>query len=126
MSNTLSTLRAELASVLGDAGLTAVSYLPERPNPPIAVISPAQPYLEPGDTFGSFTFKLTALLLTRTATSETATGELDELIAKTVIAVAGSRFRMVSVDQPAAFQVNNANYLGATIDVAYTGYVEVS
>lgn len=125
MSNTLSTLRGELAAILDGAGLAAVAYLPERPNPPMAIVSPAQPYVELGDTFGSFTVKLTALLLTRTATNETATEELDAMVTKLAIAVAESKFRLAAADQPASFQVNNATYLGLTCDVSWTGYLEV-
>lgn len=123
--NTLTDLRDQLAAVLDSAGITALSYLPERPNPPVAVVSPAQPYVERGDTFGSFHVKLTALLLTRTATNELATTGLDRMIAGAAIAVADSVFRLVSTDQPASFQVNNATYLGATVDVAWTGHLEV-
>lgn len=126
MSNTLTTVRGSLAAVLDGAGLPTVDHLPERPNPPIAIISPGQPYLTRGDTFGSFAIQLTVVLLTRTATNEVATEALDEMTTRLAVAVAESKFTLTAVDQPQSFQVNTANYLGVTVDIALTTCLEVT
>lgn len=125
MSNTLTNLRQELADTLTGAGLEAVAFLPERPNPPVAVVSPSQPYLKPGDTFGQHTATLTVLLLTRTATNEIATEALDDMIVTVAVALTDTQFSMSEADQPASFQVGTAKYLGCTIDVSRTGFLEV-
>lgn len=123
--NTLTQVRDELATLLTKQGLSAKSYLPERPDPPVAVVSPGSPYLESGGSFGSFTAKFTVLLLVRTGTNEKSTEALDAMLARAVIAVSGSELKLAAVDQPALIKVNNADYLGVTMDVTWTGYLEV-
>lgn len=123
--NTLSVLREGLVSILSGAGLEVVSYLPSRPNPPIAIVTSGQPYVSPADRFGFHTVTLTVLLLTRKAENDQATANLDWMIAQAAVAVTDSDFALAEADQPASFQVNNTTYLGCTLDITYSCHLEV-
>ncbi len=127
MTNTLTTARAALTTLLTDAGMQAVSFLPERPTPPLAIVTPGQPYLQRADQFEQFKVGLSVLLLTRTAANEVASDELDEMIATLTVAVFETDgYRLARVDAPNQFQVNNAQYLGCVADVSVTDVIEVS
>lgn len=127
MTNTLTIARGELKDLLVDAGLTAVNYLPERPQPPMVIVTPGQPYLRRGEQFGTHVIGLTVLLLANKATNEVMTEELDDMIAAVTVAVFTAKgFNLKQVDPPSQFQVGNAQYLGCTADVTVTGVVEVS
>lgn len=123
--NTLTQQRTELVSLLTGAGLQAVSYLPARPNPPVAIVSPNQPWLEQGAQFGQYRSKFTVLLLTRTADNEVVTEQLDAMAVQVAVALAEGRFTLRGVDQPQSFQVGSAAYLGATCDVTVDDWLEV-
>ena len=88
--STLTAHRALLTGVLTAAGINAVGYLQERPNPPVAIVTAGSPYLAPGPSFGTFTAAYSVLLITRTAVNEVSTTELDNLIATAVVALAGA------------------------------------
>lgn len=127
MSNSLTTTRTRLRDLLAGAGLTSVDYLPERPQPPMVIVVPGQPYLQRGERFGQHKIGLTILMLTRTATNERASEELDELITTATIAVFNADgFSLDRVEAPHQFQVNNATYLGCTADVTTADQLEVS
>lgn len=122
--NTLTATRQRLSAVLGAAGLHATDHLPERPVPPIALVVPGAPYLEAGPRFGTFQIRLTVLLMTATAANAVQTQALDEMAAKVVVAVADTEFGVERLDQPNQIQVNNATYLGVTIDLLCTTHIE--
>ncbi|MFD1505262.1 hypothetical protein FE374_09365 [Georgenia yuyongxinii] len=110
--------RTTLAAALSGAGLQVEAHLPERINPPVAILTPGTPYLEGGDTYGSYTLRFTVLLVTPTAANATATTVLDELIVKAVAGVEGADgFGLERVDQPAMLQANNAQYMSTTVEV---------
>lgn len=122
--NTLTAARQRLSAALAAAGLPAADHLPERPTPPIALVVPGTPYLEAGNAYGTYQVRLTVLLMAATATNEVATRRLDAMAAAVVVALAGTEFGVERVDQPNQIQVNNATYLGLTLDVTLTTHIE--
>lgn len=125
--NTLTDARAELVDLLTEAGLTAVPFLPERPQPPLAIVTPGHPYLIRGEQFGQHKIGLTVMLLTATANNEQATKGLDAMIATMATAVfAADGWRLGQVDPPQQIQVGTAGYLGCVADVTCTAVLEVS
>lgn len=127
MSNTLTDTRAALRTLLTGAGLQVVSYLPERPTPPLVIVTTGQPYVQRAERYGQHTITLTTLLLTAKATNEVMTEQLDEMIATLAITVWNSDgFDLGPVDSPSQFTVGTANYLGTTVDVTAVDVLEVS
>ena len=123
--NTLREHRDHLVTLLTGAGINAAAYLQERPNPPVAIVVPGSPYVTAGSQFGTFKASFTILLITRTATNEVATAALDDMIATTLVAVAGdATFGIDTVDQPSQITVNGAVYLAVMIDVSTTSAIE--
>jgi hypothetical protein len=113
MANTLSAARSELRLLLGATGVTTVhGHVPERVVPPVALIEPGTPYMEPGETFCEFTVRFNVVLLVR-GDNEKATDELDQLICEVLDAV--DTFDVDTVEQPAAFDINNTQYLGTRV-----------
>lgn len=118
---TLIELREELAGLLEDAtGITAVAYLPERPVPPIALISQGSPYIQYEDTnvFNSeLMVRLRVDLVVATATNTVSSDRLDEIIELAVAGLLTSDWFVDSVSAPYSLNANNANYLTVTLNV---------
>lgn len=115
--STLAQVRASLADVLSGAGVPLSTFLPERIDPPLIVMVPADPYVAAGDTFGSFTVKFTLVLLVAKGTNETETSTLDELVNKVVDVVTESTdFGIDLVGQPAYMQLTGT-FFSCAIDV---------
>lgn len=117
LQNTLAELRADLTSVLEMAGVRTHGFLPERIVPPLALLAAGSPYLESGDTYGSYKVRFTIVLVASQATNEVATKELDEAVTAAVVALDKARWGMERVDQPTMMQSSNTHYLSTTIDV---------
>lgn len=122
--NTLTTHRQALVDLLTGAGLTTVGHLPERPTPPVVIVSPGSPYLAPGDTFGTFRQNWTLVVLTTAATSPVMTDALDDMITRITVALHPSGFVVSTVDTPQTFTAGTATYLGTTVDVTITTDIE--
>lgn len=116
MSNEITAAKEQFRDALIAAGLDAVEYIPERVIPPIVVISSGSPFLVP-ETIGSeYTMNLELVLVAATATNETATEELENLIEQTLQALPAYA-ALQRVDKPFALAVNNAEYLSTNVFV---------
>jgi hypothetical protein len=113
MANTLAACRNELRLLLGAAGVEVHAHIPERVVPPVALLEPGSPYMEQGDTFCDFIVRMNVVLLVRNGDNDVATAELDALICLAVDAV--DTWDVQQVEQPAAFDMNGATYLGARV-----------
>ena len=115
---TLKALRGDLSEVLTAGGLRVQTHLPERLVPPLAIIGAGSPYVESGDTFGTFAVRHTVFLIAARAANETATEELDALVMNAVDAVMDATgWGVERVDQPSMVEANGAHYLGTTVDL---------
>jgi hypothetical protein len=71
--------------------------------------------MEQGETFTDFLVRMNIVLLAANATNEVATAELDELICVAIDAL--DTFDIEQVNQPEAFEINGAQYLGARLNL---------
>jgi len=116
MTNEITTAKEQFRDALVDAGLDAVEYIPERVVPPLVVINSGNPFLVP-ETIGSeYTMSLELVLVAATATNETATEKLEDLIEATLNAMPAFA-RVVRVEKPYALATGNAEYLSTTVAV---------
>jgi len=110
----LASARTELAGLLEAQGLTVVPFLPERPQPPICLITSGDPYIVQGQTFTEFKIGLDVTLVASKATNEVATEQLDLMIEKALFA---TEFEIEQVGAPFALEINNAQYLAARVSL---------
>lgn len=114
-------LREALAATVEDAtGVTAVASLPERPVPPIALVSQGSPYIQYEDsaTFNELVVQLRVDLVVATATNVVSTDNIDEMIEAAVSGLLASDWLVNSVSAPYSLNANGANYLAVTLTVA--------
>lgn len=119
MSNEITLAKQQFRDALMDADIECVEYIPERVIPPIVVINSGSPFLVP-ETIGSeYTMSLELVLIAGTASNETATEALEDLIEQTLNALPAFAV-LQRVDKPFALAVNNAEYLSTNV------FVEIS
>lgn len=118
---TLIELRESLAEVIADAtGITAVANMPERPVPPIALISGASPYVsyDPAATWGELVVQLRVDLVMSVGTNKVETDELDEVIESAITGAITAGWLVNEVSAPYQLTANNAAYLAVTMNCA--------
>jgi hypothetical protein len=115
MTNTLKSVRQEIGFQLSAAGVTTYEWIPPRVVTPAAIVEAGSPYMEQGETFTDFLVRMNIVLLAANATNEVATAELDELICVAIDAL--DTFDIEQVNQPEAFEINGAQYLGARLNL---------
>jgi hypothetical protein len=116
MTNEITLAKEQFRDALVAAGLDCVEYIPERVIPPIVVINSGAPFLVP-ETIGSeYTMNLELVLIAATATNETATEELENLI-QDVLRALPSYAVLANVAKPFALAINNAEYLSTNVNV---------
>lgn len=110
--------REHIAETLGTVlGVTAHSHLPGRVVPPCAVVIPGSPYIErrDGDPFGSAHAQWEAWIITGSAENDVETTSLDDMLTSAMAALSSEGFLIEQVGEPFIYQVQNANFLAATI-----------
>jgi hypothetical protein len=100
--------RNSLATALG-----AVAFLPERINPPIALLTAGDPYVEQ-ETFYDRTANFVVTLVVAKATSEVATDALDDYIDTTLDGLPEDS-TLEKVGPPFLLEWNGATYLATKI-----------
>lgn len=115
MTNTLKSVRQEIGIQLSAVGVTTYEWIPPRVVTPAAIVEAGSPYMEQGDTFSDFLVRMNVVLLAANATNEVATAEVDELICSAIDAL--DTFDIEQVNQPEAFEINGAQYLGARLSI---------
>ena len=121
--NTLAAVRQGLSQRLSSLGIAPFEYVPERIAPPAAVITPATPYIQEGDTFSQIEVKFDIVLIAGHATNETVTKELDQMIMDVINEL--DDVAIESVEAPTGFEWNNANYLGSRITIIAVGEITI-
>jgi hypothetical protein len=91
------------------------TYIPARITPPIAIISAGSPYLEDGNTFGTYLVRFAVDLVIPTQANDSATEALDVLIDDVVVTLVNNQYSVDNVSQPYAMETNGATYLAATV-----------
>jgi len=109
-------VKAELALTLQEAGLDVYDYVPERVTPPVVVIRPGSPYIEPSSVGSCYETNLELVVVAGFATNETTTDELDDLIEQTLVALPADA-GVGTVATPYLLSLNGNDYLATTITV---------
>lgn len=118
---TLIELREDLAAVISDAtGITAVANLPERPVPPIALISGASPYVtyDTGAAWGELVVQLRVDLVMSVGTNKVEADTLDTIIEDALVGAINAGWLVNEVSAPYQLVANNAPYLAVTLNCA--------
>lgn len=116
MSNEITTAKEQFRDALIEAELDCVEYIPERVIPPIVVINSGSPFLVPETVGSEYTMNLELVLVAATATNETATEALEDLIEQTLNALPAYAV-LQRVEKPFTLAVNNAEYLSTNVIV---------
>lgn len=118
---TLIELREALAEAIADAtGIQAVASLPERPVPPIALISGASPYVtyDASATWGELVVQLRVDLVMSVGANKVETDKLDEVIQDALTGAIAAGWLVNEVSAPYQLSANGANYLAVTMNCA--------
>ena len=116
----IATARAELVSALSGLDAKVTDHVPERINPPAAMVVHGSPLLESGDTFGSHIVRFEVWVVSKLAANARMTDDLDALIESTVEALTADDWAIERVEQPFTYAANGASYLASTIAVTTT------
>lgn len=123
--NQLGALKQVLADALTGAGLDALPREPARVSPPVALVSPASPYLSAGETFGTRRVRLRVRLVAQAG--ENADEDLDTALLAAVPAIEdapapgsglGASWTVDEVTEPYLLLANGASY--PALDVVAT------
>lgn len=93
--------------------VSGVAHLPERMNPPIAVVTAGDPYVVQ-ETYGDWSMNLDITLVAAKATSKVATDELDDYLETTLGALPDGT-SVTNVKPPFLMDWNGATYLAVKI-----------
>lgn len=120
MTSWLTRERQWVADVLTDAGIPATPHVPARPNPPVAMVLPGNPYIEPGDTFDTRRLHLVVQIVVGSADNAAVTVALDGYVATALDALDAA---LVNVEQVGgAFPWRpkaGGEFLVVPIDISY-------
>lgn len=106
--------KAEFALALQNEGIDVVPFIPGRVTPPIVILRSGAPYITNASIGHEFILGLELVCVAMTADNEQATEALDQLL-EDVINALPAYATMRQVGEPYSLDVNNAQYLAATI-----------
>lgn len=111
--------RAALLAVLETAGLPAYAQVPDKTQPPMAVMVPSAAWIENGETFGEFTISFDVQIVVDIGTNQAMSIALDAAVEDVLVAIAAApAMYAAEVEQPSAVDIGTGNiYLGTTITV---------
>ncbi|QKS15600.1 hypothetical protein HUN59_04645 [Curtobacterium sp. Csp2] len=101
--------RDYLAKLIAPIG-TVKPYLPERLNPPLWIITPADPYVTNGDTFGTVRVHFVLTFVGPVKTAASTAPALDQALDDAVAKLLPGGYRIEEVSAPFVLQANNAQY----------------
>ncbi len=110
--------REALRDDLEGVGIKTYAYIPERFQPPIAVVTAGIPYLTQADTTCEFELNLAVTVVADKSTNVVSTDTLDDLIEKVIIATGD--WYIEEVEEPFILEVNNATYLASKVHLNTT------
>lgn len=114
MANEITTAKEQFNQALKDAGLDSMPFLPERIVPPIVVINTGSPFITPETIGNQYVMSLELILVAGTATNESATETLEQLI-EDVLKALPSFARLLRVEKPYSLAYNNAEYVATSV-----------
>lgn len=112
----LKTTLSEVQAVLAGVGFKSFDYLPERVNPPVAIVSPGEPFVEEGDTFTTMKVTLDVVLVAGKASNKQSTYDLYDLIDTAVFNLGD--WHVDSVQRPYQLEANGVPYLATTVTIS--------
>lgn len=110
--------QVELADLLTAAGLRAKPEVPRRYTPPVRYVLAASPWLEAGQTVGAWRAQFLVVCVAAPGENTRQMTDLGDMVREVIIALRGSRFSAVSVDQPGEISTGAGTSLGAAVNVA--------
>lgn len=110
----LATERDALVEVLEQIG-TAAPYLPERLNPPVWILTPADPYVTPGQTFKSVRVHFDLTFIAAVKTAAATAQDMDRAVADAIGVLVGQGYSVENVKAPFVLSANNAQFPAVTI-----------
>tara|TARA_R110000796_G_scaffold3134_1_gene12065 strand:+ start:5462 stop:5830 length:369 start_codon:yes stop_codon:yes gene_type:complete len=116
MTNEITLAKEQFRDALIAADLDCVEYIPERVIPPVVVINSGSAFLVPETLGNQYTMNLELVLIAGTATNETVTEELENLIQKVLRALPAYAV-LQRVDRPFALAINNAEFYSTNVNV---------
>jgi hypothetical protein len=114
--NEITASRTEYALALTTAGIKVSAIIPERIVPPVVIISPGSPYLEPTTVADGWIMRLELMVVAMTAVNVKATESLEKALEALILANPDYA-RIQSIGQPYALQTNNTEFLAANVSV---------
>lgn len=114
--NEITASRLEYALALTTAGIKVSAYIPERVVPPVVIMSPGSPYLEPVTVGDGWTMRFDLMVVVATAVNVKATEMLEKALEALILANPDYAI-ITSIGQPYALQTNNAEFLAANVAV---------
>lgn len=114
--NEITASRQEYALALTSAGIKVSAVIPERIIPPVVVIAPGSPYLEPTTVADGWIMRLELMVIAMTAVNVKATESLESALEALILANPDYA-RIQSIGQPYALQTNNTEFLAANVSV---------
>lgn len=119
--NTLKALRERITTALASSGVKVEDHLPERISPPLVMLAAGSPYLEAGNTYGTFNIRFTVILVGAQGPNEVTTQALDDNVAAVLVALDAHDLAIERVDQPTMLAHSGTHFLSTTIDVVCAG-----
>lgn len=114
---TLAGKREELRAALAAAELAAFSTVPEVVTPPLAFVTPNEPYVTlEGASFGGVIVHHQISLVASPGVNEVTADELDQMVQTALVAVA-DLIGTLEVGRPGSISLNNQTHIAVAIDV---------
>jgi hypothetical protein len=114
--NEITLAKEQFATALKGEGLDVYAFLPERIVPPVVVINTGNPFITVETIGNEYVMSLELILVAGTATNESATETLEQLI-ESVLKALPSYARLLRVDKPYSLAYNNAEYVSTSVQV---------
>lgn len=115
----LTTEKEALVELLGEV-VPTYAYIPARITPPVAIITPGNPYLSDGNSFGTFLVRFAIDLVIPTQAAELASQALDTLVDDVVVSLVNAKYGVDNVSAPYAMETNGATYVAITVSTNKT------
>ncbi len=125
--STLTRNRRLIADALTGAGLAAHPYTPDRIVPPVALVTPADPYLttdREGVPFGQHAASWWVLLIGDKGTNTASAEAMDDQIAAAVAALETATYDVDTAAGVTTLNIAGAEYLGCLLTVTTTDTID--
>jgi hypothetical protein len=111
--------QVELARVLTDAGLPTKVEVPERYTPPARYVLASSPWIESGQTLGSWRAHFRVVCVVAPGSNEREMTDLGSMVRDVVRALRGTRFAVAAqaVDEPGEMSTGAGTTLGAAVNI---------